>query len=154
MESIMLEHYQRLERMFHSAPVQTLLPGATMQVTEGKAVYTLPISEAYFHAAEAMHGAIYFKLLDDAAYFAAATLETEYFVLTKIYEIAFKRPVGVGLLRAEGEVITHEGKEIKARSRIYNESGKVVGEGTGIFVKGPKPLMSLEGYAGNLNASP
>ena len=37
-------------------------------------------------------------------------------------------------------------KEIIAKSVIYNSQGKIVGEGEGIFVKGPKKLMDLPGY--------
>lgn len=143
----MSEHYQRLERMFHAAPIQNLLPGAKVKVAEGRAEYELEISEAYFHAARAMHGAIYFKLLDDSAYFAAASLETEYFILTKSYTIHFRRPVEVDTLKAVGEVVSVSNGQFIAKSSIYNSAGKVVAQGEGVFVKGPKPLSSLQGYA-------
>lgn len=133
--------------MFYSAPLnQSLYTGASMTVSEKKAVYELPITEKYFHAAHAMHGATYFKMLDDAAYFAAASIEKDHFILTKSYNIHFRRPVGQCLLRAEGEVIEFDENEIKARSTIYNEDKKVVAYGEGVFVKGPKLLSSLEGY--------
>ncbi len=144
----MSEHYQRLEQMFHSALIQDLLPGASMKVSEGKAEYILDIREAYFHAAQAMHGAVYFKMLDDAAYFAAASLETEYFILTKSYNIHFRRPVEADTLRAVGEVIAVDNRQSVAKSVIYNSKGKVVAQGEGIFVKGPKLLTSLPGYSG------
>ncbi len=141
-------HFKRLERMFHSAPIQEILPGAEMSVEEGKARYTLPIDKGYYHAADAMHGAVYFKMLDDAAYFAAASLETEYFILTKTYEIKFKRPVICDKLVANGEVIRCSDDQIIATSKVVNEDGKVVGEGQGIFVRGPRRLMDLPGYQG------
>jgi uncharacterized protein (TIGR00369 family) len=142
----MNEHFRRLEQLFHEAPVQDLLPGAEMRVSEGKAEYTLAIKEAWFHAAGAMHGAIYFKMLDDAAYFAAASLEQEYFMLTKSYTIHFRRPVEMDVLTATGEVISRTDKEIIAKSEVCNSAGKVVARGEGVFVKGPKPLRSLNGY--------
>ncbi|MCE7992203.1 MAG: PaaI family thioesterase [Roseivirga sp.] len=142
----MNEHYQRLEQMFHKAPIQGMLPGASMKVSEGKAEYSLQIEEDYFHAANAMHGAIYFKLLDDAAYFAAASLETECFILTKSYTIHFRRPVEADSLRALGEVVSVENGEFIAKSSIFNSAGKLVAQGEGIFVKGPKPLTSLPAY--------
>lgn len=119
-----------------------------MHVSERQAVYELSIGRQYFHAAEAMHGAIYFKLLDDAAYFAAATLEQEYFILTKSYTIHFKRPVQEDALRAEGQVVSMGDREIIATSKILNSRGKVVAQGEGKFVKGPTLLSSLAGYAG------
>ncbi len=76
----MNDHYHRLENLFQSAPLnQGIFAGSVMKVAKGQAEYKLDISEKYFHAAHAMHGAIYFKLLDDAAYNAAAS-----FVLTTI----------------------------------------------------------------------
>lgn len=144
----MSDHYQRLEQMFHSAPIQGSLPGARMTVSEGKAEYVLDINEGYFHAAQAMHGAIYFKMLDDSAYFAAASLEMEYFILTRSYNIHFRRPVEADTLKAVGEVISTEKDGFTAKSTIYNGQGKVVAQGEGIFVKGPKLLSSLPGYVG------
>ncbi|GAB5524583.1 MAG: hypothetical protein Roseis2KO_24550 [Roseivirga sp.] len=143
----MNEHYQRLERMFHKAPIQSLLPGAKVKVSEGRAEYILDISENYFHAAQAMHGAIYFKLLDDSAYFAAASLETAYFILTKSYTIHFRRPVEADTLKAVGEVVSVTDGQFVAKSSIYNSAGKVVAQGEGLFVRGPKLLSSLAGYA-------
>lgn len=144
----MTEHFQRLEQMFHKAPIQDLLPGASMKVSEGKAEYSLQIKEDYFHAANAMHGAIYFKMLDDAPYFAAASLETESFILTKSYTIHFRRPVEAEGLKATGEVVSVENDEFIAKSSIFNSAGKLVAQGEGIFVKGPKSLESLPGYNG------
>ena len=149
----MNEHYRRLEILFYSAPVnQGIFAGSQMSVTENKALYELTIGEQYFHAAHAMHGAIYFKLLDDAAYFAAASSETEYFILTKSYTVHFKRPVHADLLKAEGSVVSIDEKGITAKSRILNSQGKVVAAGEGHFVKGPTLLSSLAGYAGSLKS--
>ena len=143
------EHYRRLETLFYSAPLnQGIFAGSKLTVSERQAVYELTIGRQYFHAAEAMHGAIYFKLLDDAAYFAAATLEPKYFILTKSYTIHFKRPVQEDLLRAEGQVISTDDREIIATSKILNSKGKVVAQGEGKFVKGPTLLSSLTGYSG------
>lgn len=139
-------HFEGLIRMFHSAPIQELLEGAVISLEEGKATYQLQIKEEYFHAADALHGAIYFKLLDDSAYFAAATLEQEYFLLTKSYQINFKRPVQEDVLTAKGEVLSVSEKEIISKSTIYNSAGRVVADGQGIFVKSRKLLKEQSGY--------
>ena len=34
----------------------------------------MPIKKDYFHALEAIHGSVYFKILDDAAFFAAQSV--------------------------------------------------------------------------------
>ncbi len=132
--------------MFHAAPIQEMLSGAAMKVEARKATYKLSIKKGYFHAAEALHGAIYFKLLDDAAYFAAASLEDTYFLLTKSYTIHFKRPVEVDQLTAIGEVISEENGVIVSRSLITNSAGKMVAEGKGEFVRSKKLLIDQVGY--------
>lgn len=139
-------HYSKLERMFHAAPIQEILSGAEMEVEDRKATYSLSIKEDYFHAAEALHGAVYFKLLDDAAYFAAASLEDTYFLLTKSYTIHFKRPVEVDQLTALGEVISEDQGVIVSKSVITNGAGKVVAEGEGQFVRSKKLLIDQVGY--------
>ncbi|MFY0593483.1 PaaI family thioesterase [Roseivirga sp.] len=141
-----LDHFQRLENLFHSAPIQDMLSGAQMKVGKGKSVYTLNIKPAYFHAAEAMHGAIYFKLLDDAAYFAAASLELDFFLLTKSYTIQFIRPVQVDALTAKGKIVKVDGQSFVAKSEIVNSKGKVVAHGEGVFVRSKKPLLEQAGY--------
>jgi len=132
--------------MFHAAPIQEMLSGATMKVEAKKATYKLSIKKDYFHAAEALHGAIYFKLLDDAAYFAAASQEDTYFLLTRSYSIHFKRPVEIDQLTAIGEVISEENGVIVSRSLITNSAGKIVAEGKGEFVRSKKLLIDQVGY--------
>jgi len=68
------EHYRRLERLYHQANVQQLFPDSSIRVSHGSAELTLPIDPKYFHGAEAIHGSVYFKLMDDAAYFAVASV--------------------------------------------------------------------------------
>jgi acyl-coenzyme A thioesterase PaaI-like protein len=96
---------------------------------------------------------MYFKMLDDAAYFAAASLDTEYFLYTVRFETRLTRPVTTELLHAEGLVtlrpeMDEEGNflgGIKAVSRLYAE-GKLVAEGTGEFRRGGKKLTDIESY--------
>ncbi len=140
------KHYSRLEKMFGMAPIQDMLVDGKMHVEEGKSTYSLSISSAYFHAAEALHGAVYFKLLDDAAYFAAASTEPTYFLLTKSYTIHFKRPVEEDTLTAFGELIEKRDGQLIAKSRIVNSQGKEVAHGEGVFVRSKKLLIDQEGY--------
>lgn len=140
------KHYQSLERMFHDAPIQKLLSGGQMHVADGKSTYSLSVNEEYFHAADALHGAVYFKLLDDAAYFAAASKESTYFLLTKSYNIEFIRPVEVDQLIATGELVSQEQNVFIAKSTITNSAGKIVATGEGIFVRSKKLLSEQQGY--------
>tara|TARA_R110001592_G_scaffold39371_1_gene129642 strand:+ start:6152 stop:6586 length:435 start_codon:yes stop_codon:yes gene_type:complete len=139
-----LEHYRRLERLFDSAPLnQGIFAGSELSVSDREATLELTIGSQYFHAADAMHGAIYFKLLDDSAYFASASVEKTFFLLTKSYTIHFRRPVFEDRLKAIGKVVSVNEKEIISSSEIYNQEGKLVAHGEGVFVRGPKRLEEL-----------
>lgn len=141
-----LEHYKRLERLFDSAPLnQGIFAGSELKVSDREAILKLTIGSQYFHAANAMHGAIYFKLLDDSAYFASASVEKTFFLLTKSYTIHFRRPVFEDRLKAIGKVVSVNQKEIISSSEIYNQEGKLVAHGEGVFVRGPKRLEELPG---------
>ena len=67
------EHYRKLERMYASARVNEYFR-PTLEVREGTAKLVIPIRPDFHHAAHAVHGNVYFKALDDACWFAAASL--------------------------------------------------------------------------------
>ncbi|GAB3537157.1 hypothetical protein GCM10027443_29420 [Pontibacter brevis] len=141
------EHYRRLERLYHKANVQALLDGSSILVSHSRAELTLPVAPKYFHGANAIHGAIYFKLLDDAAYFAVASVVQDVFIVTSSFQLNLLRPVTGGTLKAVG-TLRSVGKNLYvAESTLYNERGKEVAFGTGQFMKTNQPLESLDGYA-------
>ncbi|MEQ9007714.1 MAG: PaaI family thioesterase [Ekhidna sp.] len=130
------EHFRKLERMYLLANVNTLLfDTTTAHISNGKAEIGLTVVPKYFHALNAMHGSVYFKLLDDAAFFSVNSVVEDFFVLTKSFEIHFKRPVTGGKILAKGELVSSNGELFVAKSELMNETGKVVGYGHGEFVK-------------------
>ena len=142
------QHFRRLERMFQSAPInKSLIKGADLKVSDNEAELSLAMREELFHAAGSLHGAIYFKLLDDSAYFAAASAEEEFFLYTKGYQIRFKRPVTGGLLTAKGRLMEKKEHEWIAISEITDENGKIVASGEGIFIKSTLKLVDQKGYS-------
>jgi len=98
-------HYRKLENMYlKGAHINTeLFETTTMIVWEESAVITLNVSPKYFHAAGAMHGSVYFKLLDDASFFSVQSLVEDVFVLTTTFNIHMLRPVNSGVIRSEGK---------------------------------------------------
>ena len=78
------QHYIKLQNMYLTgAHINTALyETINLAVGEERASITLEVSSKYFHAAGAMHGSVYFKLLDDAAFFAAQSLVDDVFILT------------------------------------------------------------------------
>jgi acyl-coenzyme A thioesterase PaaI-like protein len=68
------DHYRHLERLYASAPINEYFR-PQLRVSEGQAEVIMPVRRDFFHAAQAIHGAVYFKALDDAAFFAVASLD-------------------------------------------------------------------------------
>lgn len=129
-----------------NAPIQSLYTGTTMVIGQETAEITLPIRPEYFHAANAVHGSVYFRLLDDAAFFAANSIVPDVFVLTTSFNIHLVRPVTKGLLTARGSVKSASRNLIVAESELFNEEGKKIAFGTGSFMKSKIALSPEIGY--------
>jgi uncharacterized protein (TIGR00369 family) len=148
------KHYRRLENMHHSAPCNlAYYPDIKMTVGAGAAEIVLPARPQYFHAAQAVHGFVYFKLLDEAAFFAANSLVEDVFVLTTDFHLNLLRPLTSGLMKSVGKV-TYQGKnQILAEAVLYNAEGKQAARGSGTFVRGATPLAAEMGYKDQENHS-
>jgi uncharacterized protein (TIGR00369 family) len=139
-------HYRKLERMYLSAPINDFfLP--TIEIERGRAVITNPVRRNLFHAAGAAHGSVYFKVLDDAAWFAVNSLVTDVFVLTTTFTTYLTRPVTSGTLTAIGEVINEGRTQWPAQAVVYDDEEQEVGRGSGTFVKSRSPLTPEIGYS-------
>ncbi len=138
-------HYHSLERMYLSAPFNELFKPA-INVNKGQAEITIGLSNQYHHAAGAVHGSVYFKMLDDAAYFAANSLEVDYFMVTTSFTTYLTRPVSEGDMRAVGRVVNQNRSQIIAEAVVYNSAGKEIGRGNGIFVRSKQSLQQVQGY--------
>lgn len=130
------DHFQKLEEAFHSANINQIpYKDMILEVGEGSAQLTYPVSEEFFHKMEALHGSVYFKMLDDAAFFAVNSLVRDIFVLTTSFSIDLLRPVKSGLLKAEGWV-TFESRNLwVAESHLLDERGRKIAIGKGRFTK-------------------
>ena len=139
------EHYRRLERMYASAPVNKYFAPA-MRVSEGKADVTIQVRPDFFHAAHAVHGVLYFKLLDDAAFFAVNSVVRDVFVLTVSFNIYLTRPVSAGELKASGRVVHRSRRLLLAESELVNGEGQEVARGSGVFMPSTIALSPELGY--------
>ncbi len=141
------EHCSKLERMYLQANINTkIFDTTTVKISEGMAQIGLEISEKYFHALGAIHGSVYFKLLDDAAFFAVNSIIEDAFVLTTSFNINIVRPVNNGLITAIGKVKFTSRNLFVAESTLYNQDGKEVAFGTGNFAKSKIGLSEKIGY--------
>jgi uncharacterized protein (TIGR00369 family) len=140
-------HHRKLERMYLNANLNTMIyDSTTCRITHESAEIGLDITKKYFHALGAIHGSVYFKLLDDAAFFAVSSIVEDAFVLTSSFHINLIRPVSKGRISAVGQVISKSKSIFMAESSLYNEAGKKIAFGTGNFVKSKINLTPEIGY--------
>jgi len=93
-----------------------------------------------------VHGSVYFKLLDDAGYFAANSVIEDVFLLTSSFNVNLIRPVTSGTIKAVGKLKSQSKNLLIAEATIYNEEGKEVAFGTGTFMKSGVVLTPEIGY--------
>lgn len=139
-------HYRALERLYGSAPVNALFPSRLEIVGAGRSRITFDITRDVFHAANAAHGTVYFKMLDDAAFYAANSLATDRFLLTTSFNLHFTKPVREGSVIAEGQWVSGRKRVFVAEARLVDGDGEEIGRGTGTFMRSRIALSSLPGY--------
>jgi uncharacterized protein (TIGR00369 family) len=140
------EHFKKLERMYASAPINAYF-APRLTVGEGRAEISMAVRPDFFHAARAVHGSVYFKALDDAAFFAVNSLVTDVFVLTVSYNVYLTRPVTEGVMTATGRVVSRSKNLFIAEAEIIDGRGRSVGRGSGSFMRSAIPLSPAVGYA-------
>ncbi len=140
-------HYRALERLYESAPINAKFASRLEIPGEGLARLHFIISEDIYHAAGAAHGTIYFKMLDDAAFYAANTLSTDRFLLTTSFNLNFTKPVRAGEVIAEGRWVSGKRRVFVAEARLIDHEGDEIGRGTGTFMRSHIALSGLPGYS-------
>lgn len=146
-------HWRALEGLYGSAPINHLFESRLEITGEGLSRIHFDVTPACFHAAGAAHGTIYFKMLDDAAFYAANTHVTDRFLLTTSFNLLFTKPIHGGRVIAEGRWISGRRRVLVAEARLIDAEGEEVGRGTGTFQRSRIPLSSLDGYNAGLRAA-
>ncbi len=142
-----LAHFAKLRNMYLRSNVNTQIFDTTeCEIRLKKATISLTISEKYFHALGAIHGSVYFKLLDDAAFFAVNSMVEDVFVLTTSFNTNIVKPVRSGKIKAVGEVRFTSRNLFIGQSTLFDESGKEIAFGTGHFAKSKVQLTQEIGY--------
>lgn len=142
-----LQHYRAMERLYASAPVNAKFASSLHIPAEGRSRLTFTVTPEDYHAAGAAHGTIYFKMLDDAAFYAANSLVTDRFLLTTSFNLFFSKPVRAGTVTAEGRWVSGRRRVLVAEARLVDADGDEIGRGTGTFMRSRIALSSLPGYA-------
>ena len=139
-------HYRRLEALYRSAPINRLFASDLRIIAPGQAELRFTVDETSFHAANAAHGTLYFKMMDDVAFYAANSLISDRFLLTTAFNLHFTKPMRSGDAIAEGRWISGKRRVFVAEARIVDSEGEECARGTGTFLRSHIALSSLTGY--------
>ncbi|MXO88592.1 PaaI family thioesterase [Alteraurantiacibacter aestuarii] len=139
-------HFRALESLYASAPINSMFRSRLEVIGEGLSRITFDVDEAMHHAAGAAHGTIYFKMLDDAAFYAANSLVSDRFLLTTGFNLHFTKPVRHGRVVALGKWVSGKRRVFVAEASLVDEEGDEIGRGTGTFMRSHIALSGLPGY--------
>jgi uncharacterized protein (TIGR00369 family) len=139
-------HFETLVAMYDRAPINKWFRPRLRIPEEGRAEIEVPVREDFYHAARAIHGAIYFKVLDDATFFAVQSIVTDSFVVTSSFQLYFLRPVSEGHLLARGQVVSRSKRLYIAEGVLFDSRGKEVARGSGTFMPSSIQLGPELGY--------
>ena len=139
-------HFRSLEALYGSAPINRLFASRLEILAAGRSRITFDVDPAHYHAAGAAHGTLYFKMLDDAAFYAANSLVSDRFLLTTAFNLHFTKPVRAGRVTAEGIWISGRRRVFIAEAHLTDEEGDEIGRGTGTFMRSHIALSGLAGY--------
>ncbi|WP_374295521.1 PaaI family thioesterase [Sphingomonas sp.] len=139
-------HFRALESLYAHAPINRLFESTLEVPGPGIARIRFMVDERHYHAAGAAHGTSYFKMLDDAAFYAANSLVTDRFLLTTQFNLLLTRRLKVGPVTAEGRWISGQRRVFVADARLVDAGGEEVARGTGTFMRSQIALAGLPGY--------
>jgi uncharacterized protein (TIGR00369 family) len=139
-------HFRALEALYARAPINRLFQSALEIVEPGFARIRFEVGEEQFHAAGAAHGTLYFKMMDDAAFYACNSLVSDRFLLTTAFNLNFTRPLKRGPVVAEGRWASGRRRVLVGDARLIDAHGEEAGRGTGTFTRSHIPLSALDGY--------
>ena len=140
-------HYRALESLYAAAPINGMFRSKLEITGEGQARIRFDIEPGHYHAAGAAHGTTYFKMLDDAAFYAANSLVNDFFLLTTAFNLLLTRPIKAGPVVAEGRWVNGRRRVLVADAWLLDADGEQVARGTGTFMRSRIPLATLPGYA-------
>lgn len=128
------QHWKRLEKLYVEAPTNAYYR-PSIHIGDGVAEIAVEVRRDFHHAANAVHGSVYFKLLDDAGFFAVNSLVDDVLVLTADFSVHLFRAVSDGTLTAKGRLV-HAGKRtFVAQAELFDASGQLVAHGVGSYVR-------------------
>ena len=135
-------HLKNLINIYNIAPINKFYK-PKMNLSLGKSKIEIEVKNNFFHTGGSVHGSIYFKILDDAAYFASQTHEKKYFLYTVNFQINFLKPIFQGKIISRGKLLKKDSNKFISKAKLFDNEGNEVANGEGIFVKSNIFLKNL-----------
>jgi uncharacterized protein (TIGR00369 family) len=132
--------------MYASAPINDYFAPRLHIPEAGIAELRITIRPEFYHAAGAVHGAVYFKALDDATFFAVNSIVEDVFVLTVSFNLYLTRPVSDGEITARGRVVSRSQRLFLADGVLEDSRGREIARGSGAFMPSTSALGPEIGY--------
>jgi uncharacterized protein (TIGR00369 family) len=139
-------HFRALESLYRHAAINRLFDSDIEIAEPGLCRIRFEVGRSTDHAAGAAHGTLYFKMMDDAAFYACNSMVSDRFLLTTAFNLVFTRPLKPGPMIAEGKWVSGRRRVFVGEARLIAPDGEEAARGTGTFMRSHIPLSSLEGY--------
>ena len=139
-------HFRALESLYRRAAINRLFESEIEIAEPGLARIRFEVGPATDHAAGAAHGTLYFKMMDDAAFYACNSLVSDRFLLTTAFNLVFTSPLRAGRAVAEGRWVSGRRRVFVGEARLLMADGEEAARGTGTFMRSHIALSGLDGY--------
>ncbi len=127
-------HRFRMPGWIRCAPFERLLNMKILEAAEGRAVLTMPFLLDYAQGGGLMHGGVLVSLADTAVVMAIKSLlppKTHFATISM--ETRFLHPVTQGTVMARALIVNQQGRSIKGKATVYDESQRGVMELSSMF---------------------
>lgn len=139
------EHFRKLERMYGRASCNEYY-APKLSISEGAAEVVISVQQRFHHVLGAVHGSVYFKALDDAAFFAVNSLVEDVFVLTASFTVHLFEPITAGQMKASGKVVHGSRGMFVAEASLLDSDGVEIARGIGTYARSKATLSPDIGY--------
>lgn len=131
-------YFALLRDAFHDAPITRFI-AQTMDLPEpGSVRITLHADPRHHHGAGSVHGGIVGLLLDNAGFFASATVSGGFWMATAEFKVNLLESAGPGALVATGTVLRKGRHLVHTRMEAATEAGLVVAVALGTYAVLPR----------------
>ena len=143
-------HRFEMAEWISCAPYERLLNMNIVDARDGKARLTMPFLIDYAQGAGLLHGGALVSLADTAVVMAIKSIiEPLSHFATIGLECRFLLPVKKGIVTADAEVLSREGRQLKGKAVVYDEAGRAVLEFRSTFKIAKDAQIKAITYKGN-----